>query len=51
MLMEHIPHFREKSRRRIIKNAKSFLDGAIENQKIAADASVLIKHYKALLLS
>ncbi|KZT27323.1 hypothetical protein NEOLEDRAFT_1191507 [Neolentinus lepideus HHB14362 ss-1] len=42
---------RAKSRRRLMKKAKAHLDEGLENQKIATDASALIKHYKSLLLS
>ncbi|TFK54623.1 hypothetical protein OE88DRAFT_1653027 [Heliocybe sulcata] len=42
---------RVKSRRRLMKKAKARLDEGLENQKIATDASALIKHYKSLLRS
>ncbi|GJE87095.1 hypothetical protein PsYK624_031780 [Phanerochaete sordida] len=42
---------RHQSRRRLIKQAKARIDEEQENQRVATDASALIKHYKALLLS
>lgn len=42
---------RHQSRRRLIKRAKARIDEEQENQRVATDASALIKHYKALLLS
>ncbi|KZT09610.1 uncharacterized protein LAESUDRAFT_512954 [Laetiporus sulphureus 93-53] len=42
---------RQRSRRRLVMNARARMDENIENQKLATDATALIKHYKALLLS
>ncbi|OBZ65712.1 hypothetical protein A0H81_14345 [Grifola frondosa] len=50
MLESHVAE-RRHSRRRLIKNAQARMDENLEHQKIAADATALIKHYKALLLS
>ncbi|CAL1705585.1 unnamed protein product [Somion occarium] len=49
MLESHIVE-RQYSRRKMIKNAKVRMDDGLEQQKLATDASALIKHYKALLL-
>ncbi|KAI0075267.1 hypothetical protein K474DRAFT_1600134, partial [Panus rudis PR-1116 ss-1] len=48
MLESHASE-RQQSRRRIIKNAKTRMNDDLERQRLATDASVLIKHYKALL--
>ncbi|KAI0345276.1 hypothetical protein BDW22DRAFT_1354184 [Trametopsis cervina] len=40
---------RHQSRRRLIRNAKVRIEEDYENQRIATDASALIKHYKAML--
>ncbi|KAI5116851.1 hypothetical protein M0805_006805 [Coniferiporia weirii] len=50
-MLETHPHAREASRRRLMKNARKSMEAGIESQKLATDASALIKHYKALLLS
>ncbi|KAI0811215.1 hypothetical protein BC629DRAFT_1589949 [Irpex lacteus] len=42
---------RQQSRRRLIRNAKTRIEEDYEHQRIVTDASALIKHYKALLLS
>ncbi|KAI0822738.1 hypothetical protein BC628DRAFT_638191 [Trametes gibbosa] len=42
---------RESSRKRLLAQASVCIEENIENQKIATDASALIKHYKALLRS
>ncbi|PIL24300.1 hypothetical protein GSI_14053 [Ganoderma sinense ZZ0214-1] len=42
---------REKSRKRLCGLANARMTENMENQKIAADATALIKHYKSLLLS
>ncbi|KAG1719895.1 uncharacterized protein EDB91DRAFT_1170183 [Suillus paluster] len=39
-----------KSRKRLMEKAKARLDDAREKQKLAMDASELVKHYKALVL-
>ncbi|OJA13885.1 hypothetical protein AZE42_05400 [Rhizopogon vesiculosus] len=40
-----------KSRKRLMKKAKARLDDARERQKLAMDATELVKHYKALILT
>ncbi|KIM79619.1 hypothetical protein PILCRDRAFT_823154 [Piloderma croceum F 1598] len=50
MLMS-LPADREASRRKLMRNARAQIDEGLENQRVATDASALIKHYKALLLS
>ncbi|KAK7693982.1 hypothetical protein QCA50_003557 [Cerrena zonata] len=50
MLEAHVLE-RQYSRRRMIKHAKARMDDGLEQQKLATDASNLIKHYKALLRS
>ncbi|TDL24980.1 hypothetical protein BD410DRAFT_70773 [Rickenella mellea] len=50
-MLETHPLAREASRRRLMKNAKKDLQTGLENQKLATDASAMIRHYKALLLS
>ncbi|KAG1782263.1 hypothetical protein EV702DRAFT_1191915 [Suillus placidus] len=40
-----------KSRKRLMKKAKTRLDDARERHKLAMDASELVKHYKALVLA
>ncbi|KAL7283669.1 hypothetical protein ACG7TL_003105 [Trametes sanguinea] len=42
---------REKSRKRLIANARSSIEENTEQQKVATDASNLIKHFKALIRS
>ncbi|KAI0094074.1 hypothetical protein BDY19DRAFT_920673 [Irpex rosettiformis] len=42
---------RQRSRRRLIKNATMRIEADYEHQRVVTDASALIKHYKALLLS
>ncbi|OSD08510.1 hypothetical protein PYCCODRAFT_1429570 [Trametes coccinea BRFM310] len=42
---------REKSRKRLIASARSSIEENIEQQKVATDASNLIKHFKALIRS
>ncbi|KAM5531728.1 hypothetical protein V8D89_014577 [Ganoderma adspersum] len=42
---------RDKSRKRLCGLANTRMTENMENQKIAADATTLIKHYKSLLLS
>ncbi|THH29584.1 hypothetical protein EUX98_g4607 [Antrodiella citrinella] len=42
---------RQLSRRRLIRDAKSRMEEQLEEQRVATDASALIKHYKSLLLS
>ncbi|KAI0723894.1 hypothetical protein C8T65DRAFT_91397 [Cerioporus squamosus] len=49
--LESHPLAREKSRKRLCTFARSQMAQNIENQKLAADASALMKHYKSLLLS
>ncbi|KAF7799568.1 hypothetical protein EIP86_010805 [Pleurotus ostreatoroseus] len=41
---------RQRSRMKLIKQAKARIDEDMENQRIATDATALIKHYKALLV-
>jgi len=48
-MLETHPRAREASRRRLIKSAKRNLEAGLEAQKLATDASALMKHYKALL--
>ncbi|TFK94782.1 hypothetical protein K466DRAFT_508833 [Polyporus arcularius HHB13444] len=50
-ILESQPLAREKSRKKLCAFAHSQMSQNIENQKLAADASALIKRYKALLLS
>ncbi|KAH8117017.1 hypothetical protein DFH11DRAFT_1144756 [Phellopilus nigrolimitatus] len=50
-MLETHPLARDASRRRVMKNARKNMEAGMENQKLATDASTLIKHYKALLLS
>ncbi|EMD38183.1 hypothetical protein CERSUDRAFT_72759 [Gelatoporia subvermispora B] len=38
-------------RRSLLKSAKILMDEALEKQNLAADATALIKHYKALLIA
>ncbi|KAI0672870.1 hypothetical protein C8Q78DRAFT_685391 [Trametes maxima] len=40
---------RERSRRRLVENARTCIEENLESQKVATDAKNLIKHYKALL--
>ncbi|KAJ8594624.1 hypothetical protein M405DRAFT_808689 [Rhizopogon salebrosus TDB-379] len=40
-----------KSRKRLMEKTKARLDYAREKQKLAMDASALVKHYKALILA
>ncbi|KAJ3536925.1 hypothetical protein NM688_g6769 [Phlebia brevispora] len=42
---------RQRSRMKLVKQAKSRIDEDLEAQRVATDATALVKHYKALLLS
>ncbi|RPD66477.1 hypothetical protein L226DRAFT_566906 [Lentinus tigrinus ALCF2SS1-7] len=50
-MLESQPAAREKSRKKLCAFAHSRISENMESQKVAADASALMKHYKALLLS
>ncbi|KAH9930749.1 uncharacterized protein B0H18DRAFT_134323 [Fomitopsis serialis] len=50
-LLEGHAQERQESRKRLIQLAKARADEILERQKLATDASALIKHYKALLLA
>ncbi|KLO19207.1 hypothetical protein SCHPADRAFT_80179 [Schizopora paradoxa] len=50
-MLETHPRARDASRRRMMKSAKRNLEAGLEAQKLATDASALMKHYKALLSS
>ncbi|KAF9653309.1 hypothetical protein BDM02DRAFT_3107891 [Thelephora ganbajun] len=41
--------FYEESRRKIVRGAKVYVEAGIERQRLATDASELIRHYNALL--
>ncbi|KAI0807768.1 hypothetical protein C8Q74DRAFT_88150 [Fomes fomentarius] len=50
-MLEAQPSVRDASRRKLFTFANARISENMENQKIAADATALIKHYKALILS
>ncbi|KAL4244858.1 hypothetical protein ABKN59_001441 [Abortiporus biennis] len=50
-MLESHSNGRQYSRRKLLANAKARFDEGLENQRTAADATALIKHYKSLLLS
>jgi len=50
-MLENNPAEREKARKRLMKDAYAQLNQSLENERIATDATTLIKHYKALMLS
>ncbi|TFY60424.1 hypothetical protein EVJ58_g5156 [Rhodofomes roseus] len=50
-LLEGNAQERQESRKRLIHLAKARADEILERQKLATDATALIKHYKALLLA
>jgi len=51
VMLESHSSGRQCSRRRLILHAKTRLEDGLEQQRLATDATALIKHYKALLLS
>ncbi|KAH7889622.1 hypothetical protein F5I97DRAFT_559407 [Phlebopus sp. FC_14] len=50
MVLDQSAHMR-KSRKNIMVDAKRRLDEGKERQRLAADATTLIKHYKSLILA
>jgi len=50
-MLENNPVEREKARKKLMKDAYAQLNQNLENERIATDATTLIKHYKALMLA